>query len=206
MQNSVHGIFIKNANISISVDIHFECFELKAGFVRFVVKGDGAKVRQIGLGADSRVLRNDNRDFISLVLIGKRLDVRQCGGNPTFRVTLVVAQLGGCAFPLRFLLPILFTPLPLLPSTVRPVSSIPVGLGLEVCGTASPRGRSCPGRLRKTPSADAPAWSMTHEFRTFGFEGAIRDRWPLVDTSHMLVAMFFARDKDSYRHNVAVIQ
>lgn len=47
---------------------------------------------------------------------------------------------------------------------------------------------------------------MTHEFRTFGFEGAIRDRWPLVDTSHMLVAMFFARDKDSYRHNVAVIQ
>lgn len=58
----------------------------------------------------------------------------------------------------------------------------------------------------KPPSADAPAWSVTHEFRTFGLEGAVRDRWPLVDTSHMLVAMFFARDKDSYRHNVAVIQ
>lgn len=58
----------------------------------------------------------------------------------------------------------------------------------------------------KPTSADATAWAVTHEFGTFGLKGAIRDRRPLVDPSHMLVAVFFARDKDSYRHMVTAIQ
>lgn len=57
----------------------------------------------------------------------------------------------------------------------------------------------------KTSLTDASAWAVTHELRTFGLEGAIRNWRPLMDTSHVLVAMFFARDKDSYWHDVAGI-
>lgn len=149
MKDAVHGIFVINADVSIGVDIHFERLELEAGLVRLVVKGNRAEVRQIGLGADGRVFRNDDRDLVSLVLIGERFDVRQYGGNSTFGMTLVVAEFGGRALSLlRARSP--HTVTPSSSSNIRLVSSIPVGPGLEVCGTASPTDRSCPGRLRKT--------------------------------------------------------
>ena len=103
MKNAVYGIFVENPNISIGVDIHFQRFELKAGFIWLVVEGNGAEVREIGLRADGCVLRDDNRNLIPLVLIGERFDCGQCRGNPALCMTLIVAKPGGCSFTCRFL-------------------------------------------------------------------------------------------------------
>lgn len=91
LEYAIHGIFVENTDISIGMDIHFEGFELEAGLGRFIVHRDRAKVRKIGLGADGGVFGDDDRDLVSLVLIGERFDVWEWGGDPALGVTLVVA-------------------------------------------------------------------------------------------------------------------
>lgn len=75
LENAIDGIFVKNADVSVGVDVHFERLELQALFIRFIVKSDRPKVGQIGLGTDRRVLGNHDRNFISVVLVWKGFNV-----------------------------------------------------------------------------------------------------------------------------------
>ena len=75
MENAVNGILVENADISVGVDIHFKGLELKAVFIRLIVKRNRAKVRQIGLWTDSRILGNHDRNFVTFVLIWKGFNV-----------------------------------------------------------------------------------------------------------------------------------
>ena len=106
LEDAVDGILIEDAEISVRVDIHFECLELKAFFVRHVVERDGAEIGQIGFGTDRRVFGNLNRDLVAFILIGKGFNSRQRSSNTTLRMPLVVAQLrrfllSACRFTLH---------------------------------------------------------------------------------------------------------
>ena len=57
------------------MDVRFESLQLEAMLVWFVVKGDSSEVRQVGLGANGCVLWDDDCNFVSLILIGKCLNV-----------------------------------------------------------------------------------------------------------------------------------
>lgn len=91
VKDAVDGVLVKDAEIPVGVDIHFERFEFEAGFVGHVVQRDGAEIRQIRFGANRRVLWNFDGNFISLVLIGEGFDLGQGGGDTTFGMLLIVA-------------------------------------------------------------------------------------------------------------------
>lgn len=91
MKDAVDGVLVKDAEIPVGVDIHFERFEFETGFVGHVVQRDGAEIRQIRLGANRRVLGNLDRDLIALILVWKGFDLRQRRIDPTLRMPLVVA-------------------------------------------------------------------------------------------------------------------
>lgn len=75
LKDSVDGIFVENAEITVGVDVQFERFQLKTFSIRHVVQCNGSEIRQVGFGANRRVLGDLNRNFISLVLIREGLDV-----------------------------------------------------------------------------------------------------------------------------------
>src|SRR5713101_5073698 len=54
-ENFVDGVFVEDAEVAIGEEIHFERFELDAIFFGHVLNGDGAEVREAGLGADGGV-------------------------------------------------------------------------------------------------------------------------------------------------------
>ena len=86
LQNSIHRVFVKNSQIAIGMNIEFERFEFEAGFVWHVVKRDGAEIRQARFGADGRVFRDLNGDFITWKLVGPCFDIRQWHIQPAFRM------------------------------------------------------------------------------------------------------------------------
>ena len=75
VENAIDSIFVENTDVSVRVNIHFEGLELETMFLGLIVQGDGSKVRQIRFGADGRIFWDDDRNFVSGVLIGKRLNV-----------------------------------------------------------------------------------------------------------------------------------
>ncbi len=91
MKNAVDGVLVKDAEIPVGVDIHFERFEFETGFVGHVVQRDGAEIRQIRFGANRRVLRNFDGNFIPLILIREGLDLGQGGSDAAFSMPLIVA-------------------------------------------------------------------------------------------------------------------
>ncbi len=91
MKDAVDGVLVKDAEIPVGVDIHFERFEFEAGFVGHVVQRDGAEIRQIRFGANRRVLWNFDGNFISLILIREGFDLRQRCRNAALRMPLIVA-------------------------------------------------------------------------------------------------------------------
>src|SRR5689334_16456441 len=98
LKNSIHGVFVKNADVPVGMDIHLERFELETVLVRHVVDSNGAEIGQACFGANGRVFRNFNRDLISLVLIREGLDSRQGSRNAALRMPFVVPEF-------RFLFP-----------------------------------------------------------------------------------------------------
>lgn len=99
LQNAIDGIFVKNAEIPISMDVHLERFEFKTLFVRHVVECDRAEIGKAGLGTDGGVLGDFNGDLITLVLIGECFDVGQWRGEATLGVPFIVAQLRVLSLP-----------------------------------------------------------------------------------------------------------
>ncbi len=69
-QNFVDGVFIEDAEISVSVNIILERFELDAGLVWYVGELDSAKVRQACFWANGGVFRDFNGNVVSGVLVG----------------------------------------------------------------------------------------------------------------------------------------
>lgn len=102
VKDAVDSIFVENTDVSVRVNVHFQRLELEAMFLWLVVQRDGSKVRQIRFGADGCIFRNDDRDFVSGILIGKRLNVGQRGRNSAPRMPLVVAEPGRCGFGFSF--------------------------------------------------------------------------------------------------------
>jgi len=95
VENPVDGIFIKDTQIAVGVDVHLEGFQLKTISVGHVVQRDHPEVRQIGFWTDRRILGNLNRDFITLILIRERFYFRQWSGDAAFGMPFVVSQLRG---------------------------------------------------------------------------------------------------------------
>ena len=91
LKDSVDGIFVENAEITVGVDVQFECFQLETFLIRHVVQCNGSEIRQVGFGANRCILRDLNRNLISLILIRESLDVGQRGADSTLRVPFVVA-------------------------------------------------------------------------------------------------------------------
>ena len=60
-----HRIFVKNPNVAVGVNIDFQRFKFHAGFIRHVVKGDGAKVRKLRFGTDGGVFGNFDGNLIA---------------------------------------------------------------------------------------------------------------------------------------------
>src|SRR6266446_6520063 len=70
VEDFVDGIFVEDAEAAIGEEIHFEGFELDAIFFRHVLNGDGAEVREAGLGADGGVFGEARGDDVARELIG----------------------------------------------------------------------------------------------------------------------------------------
>src|SRR6266702_1899774 len=68
-QNSVDGIFVKDAEAAVGEEIHFQRFELDAIFFGHVLDGDGAEVGETGLGADGGVFGKSRGDNVAGKLI-----------------------------------------------------------------------------------------------------------------------------------------
>lgn len=91
LEDAVYGVLVKDAEIPVGVDIHFERFEFETGFVGHVVQRDGAEIRQICFGANRRVLWNFDGNFISLILIREGFDLGQGGSDAASGMPLIVA-------------------------------------------------------------------------------------------------------------------
>ena len=97
-QNTVDRVFIKDAKVSVCVEIHFQRLQFQALFAGFVSQGDGAEVRKAGLWADGGIFWNFDRDVVAPVLVRKCFDVRQWGGNAALCMPLIVSQHRGPPF------------------------------------------------------------------------------------------------------------
>lgn len=98
LEDSVHGIFVEDAKVAVGMDVHFESLQLETFFVRPVVQGDGAEIRQIRFGADRGVFGDLDRDLVAFVLIWERLDFRQWCGDAAFGVPFIVAKFRDLVF------------------------------------------------------------------------------------------------------------
>lgn len=76
LEDAVDGIFVENSDVSVGVDIHFKRLEFKTLFIRLIVKSNSSKVWEVGLGTDRRIFRNDDRNFVTFILIWKGFNVR----------------------------------------------------------------------------------------------------------------------------------
>lgn len=76
-KDSVDCILIKNSEIAISVDIHFEGFQLHAGLIGYIGQSNCSKIRKTGFGANRGIFRNVYRDFIPGILIRPCFEPRQ---------------------------------------------------------------------------------------------------------------------------------
>jgi len=103
VKDAIDGIFVENSDVSIGMDVHFERFELEAMLVGFVVKGNGSEVGQIRFRANGGVFGDDDRDVVSLVLVGEGLNIGQWNRDSTLGVPFVIAELGCCSVSLPFL-------------------------------------------------------------------------------------------------------
>src|SRR5208282_53925 len=66
----VDGVFVKDAEVAVSKQVHFQGLQLDAGFARLVLNGDGAIVGQAGLRAHGRVFGKAGGDDIVRILVG----------------------------------------------------------------------------------------------------------------------------------------
>src|SRR5678809_1103247 len=67
VENSVHRVFVKDPDVPVGMDIHLERLELEARFIRHVVDGNSAKIRQSRFGTDGGVFWNFDRDIVTLI-------------------------------------------------------------------------------------------------------------------------------------------
>jgi hypothetical protein len=58
--------------------------------------------------------------------------------------------------------------------------------------------------LAEPALADPSTGTVTHEFRTFGFERTVGDRRTLVYSPDMVLALLFSGDEDSYGHRLSL--
>lgn len=77
LQDPVDGVFVKDAEVPIGVNVEFQRFEFDARFEGHVMNGNGAEVRESGFGTDRGVFRNLDRDLIPGKLIGPGFNCRQ---------------------------------------------------------------------------------------------------------------------------------
>lgn len=169
MEDAIDGIFVENSDVSVGMDIHFERFELEAMLVGFVVKGDGSEVGQIRLRANGGVFGDDDRDVVSLVLVGEGLNIGQWKRDSALGVSFVIAELGSCPVSLPFLdaLPCHpFTPTVLL-DLFHPLQLAQL---IEFIVKRDPRAGHVRVDLAEAAFTDAPARAVAHEFRAFGLE------------------------------------
>src|SRR6266568_2093754 len=73
-QNSVDGIFVKDAEAAVGEEIHFQRFQLDAIFFGHVLDSDSAEVGEPGLGADGGVFGKSRGDNVAGKLIGPGLE------------------------------------------------------------------------------------------------------------------------------------
>src|SRR6266481_7558864 len=78
-EDFVDGVFVEDAEIAIGEEIHFERFELDAIFFGHVLDGDGAEVREAGLGAHGGVFGEARGDDVAGELIGPGFERGQFG-------------------------------------------------------------------------------------------------------------------------------
>ena len=98
MQDAVDGIFIKDAEISISMEIHFQRLQLQALLVRHIVHGDSAEIWKAGLWADRCIFWDLDGDFVALVLVRECFNVGKWSSYPALSMPLVIPQLRGPLF------------------------------------------------------------------------------------------------------------
>lgn len=98
MEDAVHGVLVKNANVPVGVDVYLEGFQLETGFVRHIVQGDGSEIRQAGLWADRCIFRDFDGDFVALVLVRECFNVRKRSSDAALSMPLIVSQLRGSLF------------------------------------------------------------------------------------------------------------
>src|SRR6267378_3853172 len=79
VENFVDGVFVEDAEVAISKEIHLEGFELDAIFFGHVLDGDGAEVGEAGLGAYGGVFREARGDDIAGELVGPGFERGQFG-------------------------------------------------------------------------------------------------------------------------------
>ena len=72
-EHFVYGIFVKNAQIAVGEEIHFEGLEFDAGFAWFILNGDNAEIRESRLGANRRVFGEASGNDIAGILVGPGL-------------------------------------------------------------------------------------------------------------------------------------
>src|SRR5579885_1058179 len=64
-QHPVHGVFLKDTQISIRNCVHFERFQLQTALIWHISKRENAGIGQAGFGANRGKLRHDDLDFIA---------------------------------------------------------------------------------------------------------------------------------------------
>ncbi len=98
MEDAVHGVLVKNANVPVGVDVYLEGFQLETGVVRHIVQGDGSEIRQAGLWADRCIFRDFDGDFVAFVLVRECFNVRKRSSDAALSMPLIVSQLRGSLF------------------------------------------------------------------------------------------------------------
>src|SRR5713101_3891765 len=78
-ENLIHGIFIKNAQIAVSEQIHFQGLQFDALFLRHVLDGDGAEVGETGLWAYRGILGEARGNHVARILIWPSFELGQFG-------------------------------------------------------------------------------------------------------------------------------
>jgi hypothetical protein len=68
-ENFVYGVFVEDAEAAVGQEIHFQGFQLDAVFLRHVLDGDGAEIREARLRTDGRVFWKARGDDIAGELI-----------------------------------------------------------------------------------------------------------------------------------------
>ena len=73
-QHAIDDVLLKDPQVAIGLQIFLQGLQLQAMLVRHVADGDGAEIRQAGLGADRGELGIVNDDFVSGKLVRPGFD------------------------------------------------------------------------------------------------------------------------------------